>query len=125
VNTKVDVQVKSWGITGEYSKSDFRAFSEVVLSGFKYAEDRGFTDLVAYLNSVEHYDVSETYLIISGVRDATEEELKIMKYEDDVDAFAEEMSITPYEARTVLPLVDSGKLAIVKKGYVHLNWGSR
>jgi hypothetical protein len=116
VNTKVDVQVKSWGITGEYSKSDFRAFSEVVLSGFKYAEDRGFTDLVAYLNSVEHYDVSETYLIISGVRDATEEELKIMKYEDDVDTFAEEMSITPYEARTVLPLVDSGKLAIVQKG---------
>jgi hypothetical protein len=115
VSTKIDVQVKSWGITGEYSKSDFMAFSEVVLSEFKSAEDHGFTDLVACLNIVEHYDVSEAYLVLSGSRDATEEELKIMKYEYEVDAFAKEMSITPYEARTVLPLVDSGKLAIVQK----------
>jgi hypothetical protein len=116
VSTKIDVQVNSWGIIGEYSKSDFMAFSEVVLSEFKYAEDHGFTDLVAYLNIVEHYDVSEAHLVISGTRDATEGELKIMQFEDDADAFAKEMSITPYEARTVLPLVDSGKLAIVQKG---------
>jgi hypothetical protein len=113
----VSVQVNSWKISlNEYRKDDFKDLLANILSEWNNWELEGFTNLTMYLDNYEQYGDSENYFILNGERDATEEELKTMKSEDDIEAFAKEMSIAPYEARTVLPLVESGKLAIVQKG---------
>ena len=94
----------------EYSVEDI---TEICSKLFEKGKEKGLEG--CFLKFQSHYEPYEEFLgnpsvTVCGYRKISEEEKRDYEHQDNIEALAKDMGITPYEAGIYLKLKESGKI---------------
>jgi hypothetical protein len=96
-----------------YDELQLTDFSSKVTKLFENAAEKGYTNLYFTVESTtEPYEPypGDAQIVVYGTRPMNEEELRYEKQRKELDAFAKQKGITPYEAEILLSLQSRGKV---------------